>query len=77
VYLLENCLQVSEDSTETASELLAVKETTHFTGCVGGGSCEVVLSIHSIALNCPDLKSLALNLLSSLCLNLLRPMQYW
>lgn len=67
---------LSEDSMETASELVAVKDTAHLTGCLEGGSSEVVLSIRSIALNRPDFKSLAFNLVSNLRLSLLRPMAY-
>lgn len=74
IYLLEEKFSLaSEDSTEIDSELLAVRETAHLTGCLGGASFEVVLSIRSNALNRPDLKSLLFNLASNLCLSLLRP----
>ena len=59
----------SNDSTKTASELLDVIDTAHFTGFTGGGSAEIELSTLFIALNPRDFVSLAFQRSSSLCLS--------
>ena len=59
----------SDDSTKTASELLDVMDTAHFTGFFGGGSAETVLSTLLIDLNPRHVDSLAFQRSSSLCLS--------